>query len=129
LFEQNDHPDSTKPRSEQHLLIVEPIGRDRFAARLDGRLLVRSSRTPLCDAARVLIAEGADPDSIIVMRHAGSSVDSFRARLSVAAALAVEERESRAPRFVRWRPLHVTDGSPGTAADGSAGISLPEAAE
>src|SRR5207247_5891328 len=114
----------------EQLIVVEPIGhRGKFAARLDGRLLVRSSRTPFCDAARVLLAERGDPSSTIVMRHAGSATDSLRARLGVAAGLTVREDDNRAPRFVSWRPPHVAGGAPRTAADGSAALTLPEAAE
>src|SRR5256885_1365763 len=81
---QDDRPDSTEPRNEQHLLIVvEPVGRDRFSARLDGRLLLQSSRMPFLDAARALIAEGINPSTVLVMRHAGSEVDALRARLGV----------------------------------------------
>jgi hypothetical protein len=115
----------------EQLIVVEPVDRHgRFAARLDGRVLVNSSRTPFLDAARRLIAEGADPSGIIIMRHRGSDVDALRARLGVAAGLTVEERDSRTPRFVRWKALHLTDGSSRTAEDDAPGTLLPaEAAE
>ncbi len=109
------------------LLIVEPVGRDRFSARLDGRLLV-TSRVPFCDAARALMAEGADPDAVITMRHAGSEVDALRARLSIAAGLTVRE-DRGGPEFVRHRPFALDDVRSGTAADGPASVSLSEAAE
>jgi hypothetical protein len=129
-FSQNNLSRSKEPHCKQQLLIVEPVGRDRFAARLDGRLLA-TSRTPFCDAARALIAEGADPSTILIMRHAGSEIDALRARLSVAARLTVEERPSGGPpRFARYRPQDPATGSPRTprtAADGPAGTSLPEA--
>src|SRR5262245_46726042 len=85
---QNAPANSTKPSRLQ--ITVAPVNqRDRFSARLDGRLLVKSSRTPFCDAARLLIAEGLDPSCTLVMRHRGSEVDVLRARLGVAAGLTV----------------------------------------
>jgi hypothetical protein len=129
LFRQNRRPDITEPQAKQHLLIVEPVGRrGKFAARLDGRLLVRSSRTPFLDAARALIAEGVDPSTVLVTRHAGSEVDALRARLGVAAGLTVRE-DRGAPEFVRHRAFTLDDVRPGTAADASPGVSMPEAVE
>ncbi|SRR6266567_8534353 len=112
-------------------IIVEPVGHhDRFAARLDGRVLVASSRQPFLDAARVLLREGHDPRSVLVMRHRGSSTESLHACLGVAAGLTVEERDARPPRFARWKALHLTDGSSRTAEDDAPGTHLPaEAAE
>ncbi len=110
----------------QQVIVVSPTDRrDRFAARLDGRVLVRSSRTPFCDAARVLLAEGFDHSITIVMRHRGSDVDALRARLGVAARLTVREEDGRAPRFTRWKPLHLGDGSARAAADRAASVSCP----
>jgi hypothetical protein len=98
-----DNPDH---RSEQPLVIVvEPVGhRGRFGATLDGRVLVASSRTPFCDAARVLLAEGVDPATRIVMRHAGSATGALSATVSGAAQLTVEDGDD-SPRFRKWRPL------------------------
>jgi hypothetical protein len=98
-----DNPDL---RSNQPLVIVvEPVGhRGRFRARLDGRVVVASSRTPFCDAARALLAEGIDPATRIVMRHAGSATDALTATVAVAAKLTVEDGDD-SPRFRKWRPL------------------------
>ena len=53
------------------------------------------SETPLLDGARALLARGiAQPDDTIAMRHAGSHVDALRARVGVAAGLAIEDRPS-----------------------------------
>ena len=82
----------------------------RFEARLDGRLLCRS-RQPLLDAARILLAEGCDPDERIVMRHAGSTVDALSAKVGVAAGLTVSESHGP-PRFVRWQPFHRFQDAP-----------------
>jgi hypothetical protein len=68
----------------------------------EGRVLC-TSRQPLLDAARVLIAEGHHPSAPIVMRHDGSGVDSFRTTLGKAASLTVEEDAVRGPRLKRWK--------------------------
>ena len=68
-----------------------------FEARLAGDVLC-VSETPLLDGARALLARGiAQLDDTIIMRHGGSRVDALRARVGVAAGLAVEDRPSGAP--------------------------------
>jgi hypothetical protein len=42
-------------------IIVMPLRHGRFRARLGDRVIVKSSRQPLLDAARVLLATGAGP--------------------------------------------------------------------
>jgi Fe2+ transport system protein FeoA len=126
-----DHAETVDPHPKtDRLIVVNPVGwQGRYAAALaDGRTIVRSSRTPLLDAARRLLELGADPDAIITMRHAGSEIDSLRARIGVAAGLAVRE-DRGGPEFVRHRPFALDDVRAGTAEDGSASVSLPEAAE
>jgi hypothetical protein len=108
-----DNPDH---QSDQPLVIVvEPVGhRGRFQARLDGGVLVASSRTPFCDAARALLAEGVDPATRIMMRHAGSATDALTATVAVAAKLTVEDGD-RVPYFRRWRPSPRAAQVPGIA--------------
>jgi hypothetical protein len=60
----------------------------RYIATVDGVDLA-SSITPFFAAARVLIAQGSDPSEIVVMKHHGSEIVCLRARLGVAANLAV----------------------------------------
>jgi hypothetical protein len=72
-----------------------------FEARVDGRLVCAKSRTPFMDTARVLLAEGCDPDTTIVMRSAGSDFDCLRSTVGAAAKLTVNEA---GPRIVRWSP-------------------------
>jgi hypothetical protein len=95
--------DDPEHQSEQPLLIVvEPVGhRGRFRAGLDGRVLVASSRTPFCDAARALLTEGFDAATL--MRHAGSATNALTATMGGAAQSTVEEGD-RVPYFRRWRP-------------------------
>jgi len=72
-----------------------------FEARVDGRMVCAKSRTPFLAAARVLLSEGHDPATVIVMRHAGSDLDCLKAKLGVAAKLAVDDD---GPYFVHWKP-------------------------
>jgi hypothetical protein len=121
-----DNPDL---HSNQPLVIVvEPVGhRGRFRGRLDGRVVVASSRTPFCDSARALIAEGVDPAIRIVMRHAGSATDALTATVGVAAPLTVEDSD-HSPRFRKWRPLLKApprwEGAPGIAPNDAAATTL-----
>jgi hypothetical protein len=93
------------------VIIVERVPRrdgwasgDRYAACLEGeaRPLV-ISRAPFLAAARVLRDRGVNPDTRLVMRWRGSTVDSLSAQLGVAAALAVNEGPPM--RFVRYAQL------------------------
>jgi hypothetical protein len=94
------------------VLVVEPIGHGgRFRARLDGRLIVASSRQPFLDAARVLIVEGCDPASRLAMRHTGSATDALIAKVGAAARLAVDE-SGGPPKFVPWKASPYQAGSP-----------------
>jgi hypothetical protein len=93
------------------LIIVKPApyekGRPnkvtgKFEARLeDGRMIVRASRTPFCDAARRLLDEGVDPGTQLIMRHAGSETDALRSTVRVAAKLTVDNQKTV---FHKWIP-------------------------
>jgi hypothetical protein len=75
-----------------------------FGAEFGGTIIVEASRSPICDAARVLHALGQHDDAILVARHHGSDIQSMRGPLWVWRGLTV--REDRAgPRFVRWEPF------------------------
>jgi hypothetical protein len=78
----------------------------KFDAFINERRIVVASRTPFCDGARVLLAEGlAMPSDVLIMRHAGSQVDALKAAVGVAAKLTVkEETADGKPRFGSWRP-------------------------
>jgi hypothetical protein len=70
-----------------HVLMVTPAPRKsggvlpgKLDARLGERPIVEASRTPLCDGARALLAQGlAAPGDMLVMRHAGSDHDALKA--------------------------------------------------
>jgi hypothetical protein len=71
--------------------------------------LLCTSRQPFLDAARALLALGCQPNAILVMRHAGSSVEALRASLQVAARLTVDE--CNGTRFARWKSFSNSVGS------------------
>lgn len=75
----------------------------KFTVHLDGRQLC-ISRQPLLDGARILLAEGFDPKTPIVTRHAG---DDFDAMISTVGEAAKWKNEKVGPRFVRWKAFPV----------------------
>jgi hypothetical protein len=107
-------PGSQRPvqqfNDQVRLVVVSPTGRAcSFSAHDEcGRILVESSRQPLLDACRALIAEGADPNAWVIMRHQGSDVDALRSKVGLAARLTVmgtsfvplEDDEKEPPRLM-----------------------------
>jgi len=88
-------------------IIIAPAGGHRQAdifAAFWGDILLATSRTPFFDSARKLLELGAEPNDLLIMRHCSSSTTSLRARVSVAAKLAVHETNA-GPRYVQWRDL------------------------
>jgi hypothetical protein len=87
---------------------VAPAGSDRYTARLaeTGRILT-TAREPLFVAARVLLAEGANPATKLLMRWEGSAVEALRSTIGTAAALSVHEGECTELRFAKFRPFDV----------------------
>jgi hypothetical protein len=75
---------------------------DRFDAYIGDRLICSSSRQPLLDSARVLVAEGIAPDTHIEMRHGGADHAALRATVGAAAKLRVVEGNRDTVRFARW---------------------------
>src|SRR5262245_45037284 len=98
---------STPPRPPSEtqaamILSVRPAKSGRFEARVGDRLLC-TSRQPLLDAARIMLAEGVDPATPLTMRHERSSTDSLSSTVGKAAKLTVGEEPS--PRFRPWVPF------------------------
>ena len=82
-----------------------------FGVEYTGKVIVEASRSPVCDAARVLHALGYRDDCIVVARHHSSNVISMRGPLWAWRRLTV--REDRAgPRFVRWEAFSLRRVSP-----------------
>ncbi|WP_404292405.1 hypothetical protein ACD578_08925 [Microvirga sp. RSM25] len=83
-------------------ITLSPLGRGRFRASIDGRVLAES-RTPFFDAARFLLNEGVYPNEILTAFHEGSSVVAMRASIGKAAGLTVIENETRGPYLSIYR--------------------------
>ena len=102
-------------------VVATPASSGRFDAHIDGRYIL-TSPSPLLDVARILIERGTDPETRIVMRHAGTDYDAAWGRLGdlaglrvttagdgrpilrrqdVAAALPVRSKRPRAPQARR----------------------------
>ena len=84
---------------------------DRFDAYLDDELIT-TSRQPLLDGARALLARGFDPDALLTMRHAGRDYDSFRPQaIGELAKWTITERDRKGLRRERWRSPKRTPSS------------------
>jgi hypothetical protein len=75
-----------------------------FDSSVDGRVLVTRSTQPLLDGCRVLIGEGIDPVTRVVMRHAGSDKDALRSTVGAAAKLTVSDSDTGRPKFKTFKP-------------------------
>jgi hypothetical protein len=84
-----------------------------FDAKIADRIVVRRNAQPLLNVFRVLMAEGCNPATPIVMRHEGSVMDALRTTVGHAAKLTVDEPADckRPPRFRDWRPRDMGDDS------------------
>lgn len=98
-------PSRTEPAAiEITVTPCQPHSRGRFVARLGDRVLVKSTRQPLLDAARILLAEGADPAARIVMRHVGADHAALASTVGQAAKLTVVERDhGNRPVLEPWK--------------------------
>ena len=62
-----------------------------FEVWLGERQLLANAWVPFCEAALMLVKEGADPSATLIMRWEGADHDALRGRLDVAAKLTVAE--------------------------------------
>jgi hypothetical protein len=74
--------------------------------------LLSRSRQPLLDGARELLNSGYPTDTVLVMKYAGSQVTAATSTIGTAARLTVSEEANRPPRFKRWKPRNLGEGSP-----------------
>jgi hypothetical protein len=104
-------PNSTRePAKTAIRLIVTPEAAGRFTARLEstGEVIVTSTRQPLVDGARVLLAQGFDPRTPLTMRHEGKAYDSFQSMpIGHWAKWTYKEREKGGMAVERWMPFAV----------------------
>jgi hypothetical protein len=97
-------PNQPKPERTKMHLTLRPLGRGRFAASIDCRLICES-RTPFFDSARTLLSEGVSPNEILTASHEGSPVVAMRASIEKAAGLTVIEKDGEGPRIATYRPM------------------------
>jgi hypothetical protein len=83
--------------------IVEIRNRGIWDVWHNGELICERTRTPLCSAARILLARGTDPNIILEKVRCGSDRVDQRARIGDAAKLAVLENETRGPYFTKYK--------------------------
>jgi hypothetical protein len=94
------------------ILVAETAKRrGLFTAALpDGRRLVHASRTPFCDTARVLMAEGYDPAETLQMcREIGGTI-ALSGKLGEVARVTVTDPDHGRPHFIWFRPYPTTIG-------------------
>jgi hypothetical protein len=72
-----------------------------------GETIICRSRQPFVDGARALLAMGYDPEMVLVMRHATTGTDALKAKLRVAAKLAVD---TSGPHLRRWKAMPPREG-------------------
>lgn len=107
------------------VITVELVGHGRFRATLNGSTVIKWSRTPFFDAARVLIAEGRDPAATLIMRRPGSATDALVTRIGAAARLMIRE-DRGGPAFVPYHKLpRKLDAGPPPIAPGELTATLP----
>ena len=89
---------------------------DRFDAFLDGEFIC-TSREPLFDGARELLARGYDPSTLMTTRHVGKSFDNFKpAPIGKLAKLMIEESDAGGLRMRKWEPHPRADSCRGLVA-------------
>jgi hypothetical protein len=95
------------------IVVCPSTGRSgaRFDAHLEGRCL-GSFREPLFASARVLLAEGVAPETVIFMQHKGDAYWSLRSTVGAAAASTILENDHIGPRLVKYRPFKGPQNNP-----------------
>lgn len=85
---------------------IEPGGfrLDRFEAYTEAGEYVTTSRRPLLDGARALLALGYDPATLLTVRHEGGPSSFEPKPIGALAEWTVVERDKRGLQLDRWRP-------------------------
>ena len=73
--------------------------------------VVSTGPTPVLTALRDLLSQGVNPDAAVEIHRNGVLALRIRS-IRAGAALTVSEETDRPPRFKRWKPLDLGDGSP-----------------
>jgi hypothetical protein len=95
----NIHP------SQTFKVLISHSGSGRYQARdTAGNLIVSDAREPFFESARVLLARGLDPDTLLLMaRSAAPDRIDMRARLGRAAGLTVANNSTWTPTLRRMQ--------------------------
>jgi hypothetical protein len=98
---------------------------DRFDADLGSEVIV-TSRQPLLDGARALLARGFDPEAMLTMRTDNRAYDSFDPKpIGEWAKWTIAELDRRGLRRRRWRPLEgAVSSHPVDARSGDEGLAV-----
>jgi len=98
---------SSRNRKSAILVVARAIGdgsRPLFSVAVGGRIIVTSTATPAYAAARQLLAEFTDPDTVLVIRHVGGAIADVRTTIAAAAGLTAQEPTQPASKRHRaWR--------------------------
>lgn len=74
----------------------------RYRVWHEGEILLESTRNPLCDAARALVAQGVT--GRLQMRRLGATRIDAEGLIAVLATVTVSEGQESGPRFAKWSP-------------------------
>jgi hypothetical protein len=87
-----------------HIEIAETKNHARYQVYFLGELIIKSTRTPLLSAARVLRDRGADPGEVLEMVRRGSDRVDMRGKIGEIAELTVSEpANGNKPVFVKYK--------------------------
>jgi hypothetical protein len=92
------------------ITVTPSLNRRKWRASLDGEALCISA-SPLVASARILIAKGYDPSSIIELWHQHADAWALRGKLGTVAAV-VLDGERKAPRCAKNSPPVRSSGRP-----------------
>jgi hypothetical protein len=83
-------------------VVLNARGRSRFDAFFGGTQIVKASKNPISDAARILHRQGYSDDRLLLARHEGAKHDAMHGPLGKWRKVRV--REDRGLRYVAWEP-------------------------
>jgi hypothetical protein len=107
------HPNSRqfkihRPQAAAFRITIAPMARGKWKVTYNDKTLCIAA-APLVKAARILIAEGCDPSSIVEMWHQHTDAWALRGKLGAVAAT-ILDGERKAQRHARNTPLAPSSG-------------------
>jgi hypothetical protein len=107
-FRQNDTSENSQRLSTTQPPLIGELSDDN-CCRIGE--VVSAGRTPVLTALRNLLSQGVNPDAAVEIHRNGVLALRIRS-IRAGAALTVSQETDRPPRFKRWKPLDLGDGSP-----------------